>query len=142
MKPMQLIELQLSDGSGRPLPVGNVIIRIQFFIRGNYRFGFFVGRTDSGGHLRIAFADIELLRLKNATENLMDYNTQLEDCDSTVRIVIPSEQQLHEQFDVAVRSYQQPPDWASCWPSNGRVKSSEATVALTDTVTSVHIPAE
>lgn len=72
----------------------------------------------------------------------MDYNTPLEDCDSTVRIVIPSEQQLRAQFDLAMRSYPQPPEWASPWPSNSRVKPSEVGVMLKDTVTSVHIPAE
>lgn len=142
MTAKQLIELQLSDSSGRPLLVGNVIIEIQFFVRGKYRFGFFVGRTDCGGHLRIPFADIELLRLKSAIENLMDYNTQLEDCDPTVRIVIPSEQQLRGRFDVAMRSYRQPPEWASPWPSNGRVKSSEVAVVLTGTATSVQIAAK
>lgn len=34
MKARQLIELQLSDLSGQALPVGNVIIQIQFFVPG------------------------------------------------------------------------------------------------------------
>jgi hypothetical protein len=72
----------------------------------------------------------------------MDYNTPLENCDSCIRISIPSDRELREMFDNAVRFYGRPPVWASIWPSNGQVNPSEETLILADGKNSIHLKAE
>ena len=91
MKPDQSLEIQLSDHADQPVNLGNVVVEIHFFTGGRYRYAFKVGRTDDAGHLSISYREIERLRGENAVENLMDYNTKLEDCDPTIKIVVPSE---------------------------------------------------
>lgn len=142
MKPSQSIEIQLVNDHGEPLPIGNVVVEVHFATKGNYRFGFKVGRTDESGALDVSYADIEKVRRSNAEENLMDYNTKLEDCDPTVKVTIPSERKLREQHDNAMRFYQAPPAWAKEWPSNAQVKENEKSVELIGQVTSVRIQAE
>ena len=65
--------------------IGNIVVEAHFTTKGNYRYGFKVGRTDESGALNVSYADIEKERRSNAGENLMDYNT-LEDCDPTIEI--------------------------------------------------------
>lgn len=142
MKPNQFIDIQLVNGNGRPLNLSNVVVEVHFFTKRNFRYCFEVGRTDDAGHVRTSYADVEKLRWSNAQENLMDYNTKLDSCDPQVKIVIPTEQQLREQHDNAMRFYQVPPLWAKLWPSNAKVNALEKLVELTEEITRVEIPAQ
>jgi hypothetical protein len=137
MNRSQSIEIQLADGTGQPLHLGNVVTELHFFTGGRFRYAFKVGRTDEIGHLSTSYGNIEVLRRANATENLMDYNTRLEDCDSTVKVVVPSQEHLAKQYESAVRAYHQAPAWARIWPSNAKVKAEERSVQLTEEVTRV-----
>jgi hypothetical protein len=70
----------------------------------------------------------------------MDYNTRLEECDPTVRIVILSEQELLSRQQKVVQSYGKEPDWAASWPSNARVKPQQKAVELAGQFIRVAIP--
>ena len=140
MNPDQSIHIQLERGKGRPLRIGNVLLAIQFFTAGNYRYEFTVGRTDESGLSKVSYGDIEMLRSTHAKFFLMDYNTRLEDCDPAVRIIIPTEGELRRAFEAAVKVYDKPPDWARDWPQNSRVEASPQTTQLTGPVTNVLIP--
>jgi hypothetical protein len=142
MRPEQTIEVQLIDGTGQRFRIGNVVLTIHFFTSGNLRYGFAIGRTDNDGHLSVSYNDIERLRRRNAHENLMDYNTPLGSCDPKICVVILSDLQLREQFDKAVRFYGKPPDWATHWPSNSRVKPVSEPVMLIGDLISVQVRAE
>jgi hypothetical protein len=142
MTPAQSIEVQLWARDGKRLLIGNVLLEIDFFTSGNYRYGFAMGRTNAEGQVSVSYNYIEQLRSSNARENLMDYNTRLEACDPRVRIVIPSDRHLREKCDTAVRFYSQVPEWAKDWPSNGQVKAVQVEVMLCGNITSIHIQAE
>ena len=142
MTPAQSIEVQLWSCDGQPLRIGNVLLEIDFFTSGNYRYGFTMGRTDAEGQVSVSYNDIEQLRSSNACENLMDYNTSLEACDPRIRIVVPSDRRLREKCDTALRFYSQVPEWAKVWPSNGQVKAVQVEVELVRDVTSIHVQAE
>ncbi len=140
MKPNQSLEIQLADSVGRPVNVANVVVEIRFFTRGTQRYSFALGRTDEGGHLSAPYSEIERIRRDNAEDSLMDYNTKLEDCDSDVKLVIPSQPQLVEQYDRALRNYGQPPGWANVWPSNVKITAEEKSVRLINSVTEAQVP--
>jgi len=139
MKPGQSLEIRLVDSKGQPAHLSNIVVEVHFFTRGNYRFGFKVGRTDESGHLSTSYSEIEALRGRDAEENLMDYNTRLDDCDPTVEIVVPSERELREQANNAQRIYQTLPDWAEIWPSNARANAAEASVQLVGQIVFVQV---
>ncbi len=142
MKPNQSIEIQFVNSNGEPLRLSNVVVELHCFTKGNFRYGFKVGRTDESGYLHVSYTDVEKMRQNNAKENLMDYNTKLDDCDPRVTVVIPTEQQLRQQYDNALRFYQAPPPWAKNWPSNAKVKTQEKSVELAQQTTRVEIPAQ
>src|SRR5687768_9226162 len=100
---------------GKPAAVGNVMIDLYLYTNGNFRYGFGIGRTDDSGQPTVSYANLEAIRRKHAEFYLMDFNTQLEDCDPRIEIVIDSEETLREHYDDAVRSYKQPPSWAKNW---------------------------
>src|SRR5260221_1542340 len=105
MKPNQSVEIQLVDVSGAPLRLGNILLESHFFTNGNLRYSFKVGRTDNNGQLRFSYADVDVIRRQYGAENLMDYNTPLEDCDPAITVVVPSEEQLREQQKSALKFY-------------------------------------
>jgi hypothetical protein len=142
MKPNQSIEIQLVLGNNKPLQMENIIVEVHFFQHERHRFGFKVGRTDNHGRLNISYAEIEKIRFKNAKENLMDYNSKLDECDRGVKIVIPSESQLLDQYQNAVQSYLQSPEWAKVWPSNSRIKEKEIIAMVDGDLTYVIIETE
>lgn len=135
----QLMEIQLTDADSSSAPFSNILVEVHFFTKGNYRYGFKVGRTDETGHLSVTGTDIEIIRQRNAEENLMDYNTELADCDRLVKVVIPSEQQLQQQLENAIRFYAKPPEWAKHWPENGRISGTDKSVELVEQVTFINI---
>jgi hypothetical protein len=101
MHPNQAINIQLVADGNKALEVSDILIEIQFFTNGNDRFGFKVGRTNEKGKLTISYSDVEHLRCENAQRFLMDYNTKLEECDPTLKIEIPSERELRDEFEGA-----------------------------------------
>jgi hypothetical protein len=139
MKLDQSVEIQLINDRGEPASIGNIVVEVHFTTNGNYRYGFKVGRTDELGSLKVTYADVERERHSNAETNLMDYNTRLEECDPTITITIPSERNLREQYDNAMRFYQAPPLWSKEWPSNSQVKRVQESFELTGHLTSVRI---
>jgi hypothetical protein len=142
MHPDQAIRIQLVDEENKPLPVSDVMVEIQFFTKGDYRFGFKMGRTNEMGELKISYADVERLRAENAQRFLMDYNTNLEQCDSTVRIEIPSERQLRDASQAAHKAYGTEPEWAKAWPSNYRIESKPLLVQLDGPTTNARMPSK
>ena len=86
------------------------------------------------------FRPFESLRREDAAENPMDYNTKLEACDPTVRLVVPSETELRKQYDNAMRFYREPPAWADPWPANGRVHPAAKLVELIGGVNQIELP--
>ncbi len=142
MQPNQSIIIQIVDAENRPLPVGNVIVEVHFFTEGNYRFGFKMGRTNESGELTISYAEVERLRAENAQLFLMDYNTELEHCDSAVKINVPSEKQLRDASRAALKAYGVEPDWAKPWPSNIRVESKPVVVSLDAPITRASVPSK
>ncbi len=144
MNPDQSIEIQLVNGDGKPLAVANVLMNIYFFTRGNFRYAFELGFTDSNGHLGASHADIERTRKKNSEFWVMDYNTKLEDCDPQIKIFIPSEQYLREANKNAIAAFREPPPWAKTWPANVRLKmqNEEMYVELKGPMTHVEVPAQ
>ncbi len=142
MKPNQSFDVQLVNGNGDIVRLGNVAVELHLFTHGNFRDAFKVGRTDETGHMIISYQDVEAIRRENANFDLMDYNTRLDDCDPQVKIVIPSEQQLRKQVENAMRFYQAPPPWAKNWPSNAQLRSQEKSVEVVDQVTRVEILAD
>jgi hypothetical protein len=130
MKPGQSINIQLTTGDKKPLPISDVLVLINLFTGGKYRYGFVAGRTDKEGRLIVSYEDIEKLRRANAQEFLMDYNTKLEDCDPFVQIVVPSEKDLLDRKEKVFQNFGRTPEWAVIWPSNAKVRSQENTVKL------------
>ena len=120
MKPGQSIEIQLETSPGNPLELGNVLLEIHLFTRGTFRYGFQAGRTDNNGRLNITYLSLENLRAANAKQFLMDYNTPLVDCDPTVEILAPSEEELRDASDSVLRSYGRRPDWLPTGPQTNR----------------------
>lgn len=141
MKPGQSIHIQLLDETGAPLPAENIIVHIEFFTNGNYRYGFEAGRTDKKGRLVVSYDELEHRRLSLSSEFLMDYNTKLDECDPIIKIVILSEEELRSRQRKVLRFYGTEPDWAKAWPSNARIKAESKTVDLANQVTTVDIPA-
>jgi hypothetical protein len=139
MTPDRSIVIRLVNANSEPLSLGNVDLEVNFFMKRNYRYGFKVGRTNESGVLNVSYTDIEKLRRKDAEQNLMDYNSRLEDCDSEVEIVIPSEKMLREEYNNALRGYGVPPAWAKHWPSNDRIEASPRKVEVNGPTTDVFI---
>jgi hypothetical protein len=121
--------------------MGNIMVEIEFFTNGNYRYGFGIGRTDRNGRLVASYDDLENHRLLLSGKYLMDYNTKLEDCDPIANVIVPSEEELRSRQQKVLRFYGRQPDWAKVWPSNDRVTAESRTVKLTDETASVAIPA-
>jgi hypothetical protein len=139
MKPGQTIHIQLTDAEARPLPIDNVLVQIEFFTNGNYRYGFEAGRTDDRGQLIVSYDDVENRRRKCSLENLMDYNTRLDDCDPIAKIAILSERELRSREQKVVRNYGREPEWADAWPSNARLEAEEKTVELSGQTVNVEV---
>jgi hypothetical protein len=133
----QSIAIQLVDDDGKRLKLSDVLVEVHFFTKGDYRYGFKIGRTDDNGYLCVSYSEIEATRRHHREDNLMDFNTKLEDCDPMVKVVAPSRQNLQEQYDSAVRFYRAPPSWAKTWPAN--VNRHEAYVDLVDQTNTVQL---
>jgi hypothetical protein len=139
MKQGQSIQIRLVAETGESIHLSNVEVQVNFFVYKNFRYGFKAGRTDQLGLLRVSYADVETLRRRDSAQNLMDYNTKLEECDPVVEIVVPSEVALREQYNNAMRGYKRPPAWAKNWPSNAQLKATPRKIELGGPLTEVGI---
>ena len=139
MKPDQVIYIQLVDGKGQPLQLSCVLVDIHLSAKGTHRYTFNAGRTDEMGTLRVSYLDIEKLRTDNAKFFLMDYNTKLEECDSIVRITIPTDRQLRVASENATKVFNKSPEWASVWPSNAQIESAPQEVQLIGPTTELRL---
>jgi hypothetical protein len=139
MKTNQTISIQLTNAEDQPLAVGDVLVEIHFFTKGLARYAFKAGRTNELGTLNISYVDIEKLRLQNASFFLMDYNTRLEECDSKIRITIPSERELQSAFEESKRLFGESPAWARVWPANARIESISREIDLIGTITGLKL---
>jgi hypothetical protein len=141
MKSDQRIVIQLVDQDENPRALANIKIDIRFYLSGKPRYTFTLGVTDQGGQLTSSYDDIEQTRRKNGEFNLMDYNTRLDQCDSRITVVLPSESQLREQQSNSLRFYKISPEWTKDWPKNGQVDRVEKSVELTERNTKITLPA-
>jgi hypothetical protein len=141
MKPGQSIQIQLTDERARPLRIDNIVVQVEFFTKGNYRYGFEAGRTDENGRLIVSYDDVEKQRHKSSMKNLMDHNTKLEECDPTVRLTILTEQELRLKRQKVGQFYEKEPDWAAIWPSNAYIEAEATKVELSSETVSVEIRA-
>jgi hypothetical protein len=139
MRPKQSIKIQLVDNQGNSLPIGNVMVNVEFFVKGNYRYGFEAGRTDATGRLVVSYDDLDNRRRKLGNEFLMDYNTTLDECDPTVKIVILTEQELRSRREQVVRSFGREPEWSAAWPSNAQISAETKSVDLSAQTVNVKI---
>jgi hypothetical protein len=139
MNPGQKVFIQLVSEKGEPVVPDNVLVDIDLYTVGNFRYKFIIGRTDQAGQLNFTYSDVEKLRLDNAHYFLMDYNTRLEECDPTIRISVPSEHELKARNENAVRSFHKSPEWAAHWPSNGKIVTQAKSVKLAAETTRVEL---
>lgn len=123
MEPRARFVIKLVDKDGVDLRLGDVLIDIVFFQNRAFRYSFIAGRTNSAGELSVAFDEIEKQRAQKAKAFLMDYNTKIGDCDSTVELRIRTHSELEMAQQRARQSYGRDPDWVSNWPSNRQVKA-------------------
>ena len=142
MRPGQSIRIRLKDREGNVVALKSVLIHIEFFMHGSYRYGFAAGRTDHEGRLVVSYGDLEEQRRRYSLTNLMDYNTRLEDCDPTVNLSILSEEELCSRRQKAAQAYGKDPEWAKTWPSNAQVQAQATTVELSYPITDVAITVE
>jgi hypothetical protein len=134
MNPGQIINLNLKSGENKQALITNVLLQIHLFTRGNYRYGFVLGKTDENGQLNISYADIENLRHDSSLEFLMDYNTPLIHCDPYVVVIVRSNEDLLTMKRDALENFDQIPDWAISWPSNSNEKTIKVNIDLTKPV--------
>jgi len=139
MKQGQSIRIQFSTKDGKPVRISNILLLVRFFKSGEYIYEFVVGRTDEFGQLSVSFSDVEKLRRACAIEFQADYSAVLEDCDSSIKIIVPSEKELISRMRNVTEENGRPPDWAAPWPSNARIRAQEKTVELAGKVTDVFI---
>jgi hypothetical protein len=143
MNPKQSLEIQLVKRSeGTAIQVENVLVEVQFFVKGQFVYAFNVGRTTIEGSLTVTYDCVEELRQKGRDYNLMDYGERLDMCDPTVTIILLSDKELRERSNYVHRVFQKTPDWAEPWPSNSRVKAEPVSVELREQITQVQIPCE
>ena len=93
------IQIQLVDDAGAELKLDKVFIDALIYLQSNVRYTFSAGLTDSKGRLVVSFDQLEKIRLRNQAFSVMDYNTSLEDCDSTIGISVPSSATLRQRHE-------------------------------------------
>jgi len=142
MEPDQSIEIQLVSSRGEPLFLSNVMIEVQFFTHGNFRYAFGIGFTDEMGRITVSYSDLEKKRVESAEYFLMDYNTKLDDCDPRVKLAVLSDQELRERNHKALLYFGAPLPWATNWPANAHLKPQEKSVELAAQITRVEISTE
>ena len=98
MRPGSALEIQLNDAHHVPLAVPHVFIEVVFLQGGRERYRFDAGETDGSGHLSVSYDHFENIRKDNQSFALMDYNTELEACDSIIIVRVPALEELHQRL--------------------------------------------
>lgn len=142
MKPQQTIEIQLVDHSGQTIDLEGVSVSLDFFLRGIHRYGFRFGPTDHHGRLHLPYSDVEQRRQMNLHAQPWDYKTALDETDTTVRLSVPSRDELQKAAKIATSFNlgDVPPD-AAFWlqANNGKIECEPVDVTLDGDTTVVSI---
>jgi hypothetical protein len=107
MNRVEGLNIQLIDANRQTAPVANVIVDVAFFVERRQCYQFYAGRSDLNGRIEARFDYFDHERRSNATENLMDYNIKIEDCDSQVQLHIPSLDELLSRLQAVKKWYPQ-----------------------------------
>lgn len=102
-------EVQLADHDGGSI-MKEVFIDAVVFLRKDVRYRFSLGTTDSAGLMEVSFNQLEQIRRRNQKDNLMDYNTTLQECDSTLELVVPRTEELEQRLEAARRWFAEDAD--------------------------------
>lgn len=97
MKATFKTQIQLADINGDPIELANVVIDAVLYLQGRVRYQFCIGETDAHGRLSVNFDVLEKLRQDNQAFSIMDYNTELHECDSHVSFAVPSLLELQQR---------------------------------------------
>jgi hypothetical protein len=118
------LTVRLHDRKGEPLAIAEVHLDLSFYIEGRFRYSFSLGRTDADGVCRTTFQEIERQLEANRRLFLMDYNTPLTDCDTSVGIVAPTAGELIERESAGVKWWPEEPS-RYVGTANNRVRCTE-----------------
>ena len=145
MTPEQTILVQLVDKSGGSLHLPGVYVDVEFYTRGNYRYGFRLSPTNDNGELHIDYGMVEGKRAEGARIFLMDYNTPITDCDSRIKIYVPAAEELKKAHEGIGRWFDgRTPAYAAGWltANNAKIKAKEVFSELQNGETLVQVPCE
>lgn len=142
MKPHQTIEVQLVDHSGHPIELEGVSVSLDFFLHGIHRYGFRFGPTNHHGGLHLPYSDVDQRRQMNLHSQPWDYKTTLDETDTTVRVSVPSRDELQKAAKIATSFNlgDVPPD-AAFWlqANNGKIECEPVDVILDRDTTVVNV---
>ena len=145
MEKNQRLKIQLVDNFRAPIRIAGIFIDLTFFLREMERYSFRVGATNNIGQLQITYDDVETKRLIHLEYQPWDYKTKLEECDSRVKITIPSEETLQRASHIA-QSFNlgKMPQWAVDWlaAKNGQIEAMPIVVELSQDHIEVHVLCE
>jgi hypothetical protein len=143
MKPQQSIIIQLVNLDGSPLGMEAVYCRLNLYTHGTFRYCFKFGPTRNDGKLQITFEEVETERKAEGKIWLMDYNDPLTDCDSRVRLNIPSGDEMVASHNAITKFYNgATPEHAKPWltANNAKIKAEDVFVELHDGENLVKLP--
>jgi len=135
MRPGSALEIQLNDAHHVPLAVPHVFIEVVFLQGGRERYRFDAGETDGSGHLSVSYDHFKNIRKDNQSFALMDYNTQLEACDSTIIVRVPALEELHQRLVALSKWFPEEArvmDGRLKVSNNGGVEAGDARVLIVD----------
>lgn len=134
--------MHLINDAGNALPIANIEISIQFLMQGRRIYQFTLGLTDSSGGVTASYADLESKRRRESQFSVMDYNTRLEDTDSSVKILLESDQEICKRREYTNRIYGRLEAETEGERSNALVKPQVKFVELSETATVVQLQTE
>ena len=132
MKRSQTIFIQLQDRQENNLAISDVFLDIHLFLNKVYRYGFRFGPTSELGTLEVTFADLEERWRANSEAFPMDCGTKVEECDTRIRILLPSKADLDEAYQRSSKYYAKyAPKGMARWPkANNRLLTCKPVDAL------------
>lgn len=120
MQPGQAIEIQLVDGAGRRVRLGNVLPTITFFNGEHRLYVFDLRPTGADGRTYVDFSELDTRRREAGLTSLMDFNVPLTALDLPVEISVSSELELRKTLNAIEKwDHWSRPAWVSKWPVNG-----------------------
>jgi len=133
------MEIQLTDVSGQPLGIANVLLAIRFFFADRYYYGDLLPLTDNNG---VTVADREGVRARfedNRRLFPMDYSVQLESCDQAIRLAVLDTRTIQDRLKTAPENAMISADAHALYAQaqNQRVLATEAHIELPSTYSRV-----